>query len=137
MDIGYDVSKLSNVAILPATNHYSALKLATRYLHQNCGFIYWHPDVLINLPRMSFPLLWSVDALNYTLPFPKEIDQHYGYLDASHVNYLRTQLYGDANDFYLCVVMISYYAKWISTVCFSSTEMEFVTDDITDKYVVM
>jgi hypothetical protein len=61
------------------------------------------------------------------MPMPISIDVLCGYLDSAHTNCLRTCRSVGVHVFCLAGTAIAYRAKWIATICLSSTECEFVT----------
>ena len=61
-----------------------------------------------------------------SFPQPTAPDQLGGYVDAAHANCLRTRRSVGAYVFILAGAAIAYRAKWIPTVCTSSTEAEFI-----------
>jgi hypothetical protein len=61
------------------------------------------------------------------MPMPSSIYVLCGYLDSTHAHCLRTRRSVGAHVFCLAGTAIAYRAKWIATICLSSTECEFVT----------
>jgi hypothetical protein len=128
-DIGYDVAELSKFSTNPAAVHYSTLKRIFRYLRQTKQYVlvYWRPTPRVDLPRIPFDDLRTLDDLDRSIPMPNAIDELCGYLDAAHANCLRTRRSVGAHVFCLEGTAIAYRAKWTAAVCLSSTECEFVT----------
>jgi hypothetical protein len=109
--------------------HYAAVKRLLRYLHQTrtYGLVYWRPKPLNALRHVPFPHLRPIDDIDRQMPMPSFIDVLYGYLDSAHAKCLRTRRSVGAHVFCLAGTAIAYRAKWIATICLSSTECELAT----------
>jgi hypothetical protein len=127
-DIGYGVAELLKLSTNLAAVPYITLKGVFRYLCQTkqYGLLYWRPVLRPDLPHMPFADLRPMDELDRTMPTPIAIYELCGYLDAAHVKFLHTRWSISTHVFCLNGDDISYRAKWIATVCLSSTEGELV-----------
>jgi hypothetical protein len=129
LDIGYAVTELSKFSTKPAPVHYTALKRVFKYLRQTRehGLVYWRLKPRLSLPHVPLKMLRDMDPADMGLPFPKHATVLCAYVDAAHANCLRTRRSIGAFVFCLAGSAIAYRAKWIATVCCSSTEAEFLT----------
>jgi hypothetical protein len=128
LDTGYAIAELSKFSTRPAMAHYAAVKRLFRYLRQTrtYGLVYWRPKPLNAIPPVTFPNLRPLDDIDRQIPMPSSIDVLCGYLVSAHANCLGTHRSIGAHVFCLAATAIAYRAKWIATICLSSTECEFV-----------
>lgn len=128
LDIGYAITELAKFSIRPAACHYNALKRVFKYLRQtrNYGLVFWRSKPLNHLPHIPFVLLRPMELADEGLPHPASISTLCAYVDAAHANCLRTRRSIGAFVFCLAGAAVAYRAKWIPTVCCSSTEAEFL-----------
>ena len=127
-DIGYAVAELSKFAARPARCHYLAVKRVFRFLRetQHDGLIFWRSEPRLDLPHIELPIRAVEIEEESSFPHPTAPDQLVGYVDAAHANCLRTRRSVGGHVFILAGAAIVYRAKWIPTICTSSTEAEFI-----------
>jgi hypothetical protein len=123
LDTGYAIAELSKFSTRPAMAHYAAVKRLFQYLRQTRthGLVYWRPKPLNALPHVPFPHLRPLDDIDRQMPMPSSIDVLCGYIDSEHTNYLRTRRSVGAHVFCLAGTDIAYRAKWVATICLSSS----------------
>jgi hypothetical protein len=74
-----------------------------------------------------------MDPADQGLPRPDLAATLCAYVDAAHANCLRTRRSVGAFVFCLTDTDVAYRAKWLTTICCSSTEAEFLTAVTTAK----
>jgi hypothetical protein len=129
LDIGYAVTELSKFSTKPAAVHDTALKRVFHYLQQTRehGLVYWRRTPCLSLPHVPFKILRPVDLADKGLLRPDLATTLWAYVDAAHANCLRTRRSVGAFVFFLAGNAMAYRAKWLATICCSSTEAEFLT----------
>jgi hypothetical protein len=127
--IGYAVTELSKFSTKPAAVHYTALKCVFRYLRQTRehGLVYWRRTPCLSLPHVPLKLLHPMDPADQGLSLPDLATTLCAYVDAAHANCLRTRRSVGAFVFCLAGTAVAYRAKWLTTICCSSTKSEFLT----------
>jgi hypothetical protein len=126
--IGYAITELAKLSNRPAICHSAALKRVFKYLRQthHYGLVYWRSHPLTILPHVPFAPLCPMEPKDVGLPHPINISTLCAYTDAAHANGLRALRSIGAFVFCLAGAAVAYLAKWISTVCCSLAEAEFM-----------
>jgi hypothetical protein len=90
LDICFVMAELSKFNAAPGACHYAAAKRVFCYLRESKtdGIGFWRRESHASLPPVPLPKR-PLDATDLLVPYPEEMDQLVGYMDAAHVTICR------------------------------------------------